>query len=316
MMAGFLALFIVACDRISAPSQSPILSSNVVENCSEVEHLAGTTRICGSIERIAVLSPALLDILLSLDVQPAAYAEAELLKRPVFDAPEHQIPYLGDRLTTQPVNLGDRYEPSLETLLTLKPDLTLAEHDQSATYSLLSDIAPTILFRVQGHAGWKIPLQIIARLLNRENQAEQVSAAYNQNIKSGKNQLSSLANGQTMLVLGWNRVANQSFIFEPDDFICGLLQELGFQVISGQSGRPEISLESLSQIVSDHILVMPSGDNTIENARQQWENNPILQTMSAVKSGQHYFMDYQLTRIRGPIAAKIFLQEFAALVTQ
>jgi iron complex transport system substrate-binding protein len=104
---------------------------------------------------------------------------------------------------------------------------------------------------------------------------------------------------------------------ERQDFICGLLQDLGFQVLNPEEGDSSLnfSLEVLPQLGADMILVMPTGSNTIANAKQQWQNNPILQSIPASKAGKVYFMDYELTRIRGPIAAEIFINQLQTLLT-
>lgn len=306
-----MVLWVVSCNR---PIPQPIVSNSPTSACQTIEHTAGKTEICGQVEKVAVLSPPLLDILLSLGVQPAAYAEVDLLGSSAFDRPSEQIPYLGDRVSTQPINLGDRDNPSIETLVQLKPDLILGESSQNTNYKLFSEIAPTVLFEVQGKTGWQTVMPTIADVLDREEQAQRAIAAYDQQVEAAKQKLTPLIAGQSIIVLGWNRISNQSFIFEPNDFIYGVLEDLGFQIIAGEPGRPELSIEILSQIEADHILVMPSGDNTIENAKQQWHTNPILQSIPAVKAGKIYFMDYQLTRIRGPIAAEIFINQFQALL--
>jgi hypothetical protein len=55
-----------------------------------------------------------------------AYTDA-YLNQHKFDRPAEQIGYLGSKITTQPVNLGDRSHSSLEALSLLKPDLILGE---------------------------------------------------------------------------------------------------------------------------------------------------------------------------------------------
>jgi iron complex transport system substrate-binding protein len=315
LLAAVVAIVAIACHS-PAPSGETAPSSPTAADCRVILHDGGETELCGQPENVVALSPPLLDILLSLGVQPAGYAEVDLLNSQVFDDPSQQIPYLGDRITTQPVNLGDRHSPSIETLLQLKPDLVLGEtfYVQN-NYRTLSRIAPTAFFDTGADAGWQPALTAIAQGLNREAQAQQVITAHNQQVEAVKNQLAPLISGQSIIVLGWQGIVNQSFVF-AGDFTTELLEDLGFQVILGPPDRPSTSMEAIAQIDADHILVMPSGENTIENAQQQWQNNPILQALPAVQAGQLYFMDYQLTRIRGPIAAEIFLNEFAAQVTQ
>ena len=133
MLGMFTTLLIVACNgnapnrTTSGDTANSTLSSNT-SNCRIVKHDLGETQVCGQPQKIVALSPHLLDLLLSLDRQPAGYAEVfPFHKGKYFDNPSQQIPYLGDRVTSQPINLGNRDEPSLERLIELKPDLILGE---------------------------------------------------------------------------------------------------------------------------------------------------------------------------------------------
>jgi iron complex transport system substrate-binding protein len=85
---------------------NPKLESNLPQSsdCRVVEHAVGKTKICGKPQKIAVLEPKMLSLMLALDVQPAAYADAYLVRSPQFDNPSQQIPYLGNFVTTQPIN--------------------------------------------------------------------------------------------------------------------------------------------------------------------------------------------------------------------
>lgn len=272
--------------------------------------------MCGQPQTIAALSPPLLDIILSLGVQPAAYATVDLFARRQFDRPSEQIPYLGEKITNQPTNLGSRDAPSQEALVRVNADLILGEDYQATYYDQFSSIAPTLLFHTLGPDRWKQVMMPIAQVLGRETQAQHVLDAHAQLIANTKSALASVSGQQKILVLGFDTVIANSFILERQDFICGLLQDLGFQVINFEEGDPNLnfSLEVLPQLDTTMILVMPTGDNTIANAKRQWQQNPILQTIPASKAGKVYFMDYQLTRIRGPIAAEIFLNQFQSLL--
>jgi iron complex transport system substrate-binding protein len=279
-----------------------------------IQHDGGETKICGHLQKIVALSPPILDILLSLGVQPVAYAEVDLLKQKVFDHPSQQIPFLGDRVTSKPINLGTRHNPSIETLVQLKPDLILGEKFQLETkYTFFSRIAPTAFFQTGGKTDWQPVMQAIAQALNREEQAKQAIASHHQLLETTKSQLAPLISGQTIIVLGWESNYNQSFIFSTG-FITGLLENLGFQVMTADTDTLDTSIEAIANIQADHILVMPTGDNTIDNAKQQWQNNQILRLIPAVQAGKIYFMDYQLTRIRGPIAAEIFINQIRQLL--
>jgi len=303
-----------ACHSGTPQLHSRQTPENTASDCRVIEHEGGETTICGQPQKVVALSPPLLDILLALGVQPAGYAEVDLLNTKVFDRPSQQIPYLGKFVMGQPVNLGDRHNPSIETLLQLKPDLILGEKFYlEENYKLFSRIAPTAFFQTEGETGWKYVMPIMAQALNREEQAQRAIASHNQLVRTAKSQLAPVVSGQTIIVLGWQPTSNQSFIF-ASGFITGLLEDLGFRVIVGEPNRPNTSIEAIANIKADYILIMPSGDNTISNAQQQWQNDPILRLIPAAQAGKIYFMDYQITRIRGPIAAEVFINQMQQLL--
>ncbi|URD52966.1 iron-siderophore ABC transporter substrate-binding protein [Chroococcidiopsis sp. CCNUC1] len=288
-------------------------------SCQVIQHISGKTQVCGQPQQVVALSPPLLDIMLALGVQPLAYAEVDLFTRRKFDKPEAQIPFLGKYITTKPINLGSRDRPSQELLLWLKPDLILGEPEYNKNnYHLLAKIAPTLLFRIQEKDDWQQHISAIARALGREERAKQVIAEYKQQIAQTKAALAPIAAQQRrILVLGFGRLIADSFVLDPEEFVCGILQELGFEIItvgSREQERFSLSLEVLPQIETDAILILPSGNNTIANAQQQWSENPILRSLSADRGGKVYFTDFQLTRIRGPIAAETFVNRMREIL--
>ncbi|MBE9156327.1 ABC transporter substrate-binding protein [Nodosilinea sp. LEGE 06152] len=94
--------------------------------CRPVPHAAGETEICGTPQLVAVLGPNLLELLLVLGGQPVAFGDHILFHAQDYTDPATQIPYQGDRITTQPINLGSDFTPNLEALLRSQPDLILA----------------------------------------------------------------------------------------------------------------------------------------------------------------------------------------------
>ena len=146
-----------------------------------------------NLKQLLLLVHGALDVMLALDIQPAAYAEAAYTDRKIldldrFDHPSQQIPHLGDRITTQPINLGHRNTPSLETLVALKPDLIIGETWQEN--ELLSKIAPMLLINNQyGKENWSRRLQIVAQAFGKEEQATQIIARYEAQLAQTRKQL-------------------------------------------------------------------------------------------------------------------------------
>ena len=75
-------------------------------------------------QKIVEIGPNMLELLLALDIQPIGYADYFALPAQKFDRPSQQIPFLGERITSNPVNMGTADNPNLETIAQLQPDLS------------------------------------------------------------------------------------------------------------------------------------------------------------------------------------------------
>ena len=260
LILGICALIlVVACSNPNSPQEDlPIANS---ESCRLVEHDAGKTEICGQPKTVVALSPRALDVMLALNIQPAAYTDRKILDLDRFDNPSEQIPHLGDRITTQPVNLGHRNTPSLETLVALKPDLIVAETWQEN--ELLSKIAPMLLISNEyGKEAWSRRLQIVAQAFGKEEQAKEVIARYEQQLLQTRKQLAPVVDIYPR-ILPVNPNENLFSIGSYDSDIAVLLEELGFELVlledvprtTGNSFVSPISLEAFTQLNPDIILV-------------------------------------------------------------
>jgi iron complex transport system substrate-binding protein len=268
----------------------------------------------------------MLDILLSLDVQPVGFAEIEALQRSDYNNPAEQISYLGSRVTSQPVNVGTRGEPSLELLVQLKPDLILGEIGPNRDeYALLSQIAPTLLFRGSGKNDWQQSIEVIAKALGRSEKAQQVIEEYNQRLAKVRTELAPIVAAHPQaLLLATMGLKQQIWFSDRTDYSGGLLEDLGFKLKSLPAKANQttgVSLEILPQLDADLIFVrgwdsspdnktVNAADNPLKNLQQEWNLNAIAQTLNASKQDRVYFVNYYLWSVlRGPIAAELILNE-------
>ena len=323
-------ILIVACDR--SPNLSTSDRPTNSESCRIVQHDAGQTEICGQPQTVVALSPRALDVMLALDIQPAAYAEAAYTDRKIldldrFDNPSQQIPHLGKYITTQPINLGHRNTPSLEALVALKPDLIVAETWQEN--EIISKIAPMLLISNQyGKEAWSRRLQIVAQAFGKEEQAKQVIAEYERQLAQTRQQLAPIVNAYPR-VLPISPDENLSLfdIESYDSDTALLLEELGFELVlledvprTDNSFVPPISLEAFTQLEPDIILVTIWGTDNFYNPEsaiaREWADTPLLQNMPAVKEGRIHFVNGQLWggSRSGPIAWKIMLDRLPDLL--
>jgi iron complex transport system substrate-binding protein len=293
-----------------------------------VPHELGETTLCGQPQRVAALSPHILDSILSLGVQPIAYAEASTLNLRKFDRPAEQIPFLGSYVTTQPVNLGTRDNPSLELLTQLKPDVILGEYwTAKGQYRLLSQIAPTLLFSDVGendYQHWSQSIEEIAHALGREAQARQWLTRYPEQIAAARKRLAPVvAAYPRVLVVHASKPADA--YWANDSKAADMLQMMGFKILSPEDlslksvDEGQISIEILPKIESDLTFVLAWSEGLYdpqEGLKQQWSKEPVLQRSKAFQNGHIFFVDYQLwgSVTRGPITDKLILEKLPQLL--
>lgn len=325
-----VALLVIACQNRSAETPTSIKPNNSTSDCRLVKHEVGETEVCGQPQRIAALSPHILDSMLSLDIQPFAYAADGLLNLEKFDRPEKQIPYLGDYITTQPINVGDRRNPSLELLAKIKPDLILSEAWLSEErYDLLSQIAPTLLFSYFGpndQKDWRYDIEGIAKAVGREDKAKELLTRYPKQVAAVRDQLAPVvAAYPRVLCISTDHQASTIYL-EEDYTVDRILREIGFEVVSSQNsslipgGNSQISIEVLPQVKTDLIFVIAEPDKNRykqqEKVKQQWAKNPLLNQLPAFKDRNVFFVDYIVWGgvARGPIADELILEELPQIL--
>ena len=328
------AVAIAACDgaanNLADSIHNPLAPSPAsLADCRTISHEMGETQICGQPQKIAVLSPNLLELLLALDRQPVGNADYFEFRQAHYNNPSQQIPYLGNRIITQPANVGQSFTPSIEALLKLKPDLILGSEFNKAQYETLSQLAPTLLF------DWfdtQTNLRAVARAIGRPEKAEELIAQIQQQIAIAREEFAPIvAAHPKILMLDAMQLSEISVISKPDS--CGsLIEDLGFQPVyppgwdaSKLNRSTVISLETLPQLNNADSIIL-FGRNTSEfdqlrgmdnfeqhqlsRLKQGWEENAIAQSLEASKAGRVYFIPTYLCRgLPGPIGAELYLNE-------
>lgn len=325
-MLGMLTVLVVACNNGDRRNYSEISSTT---NCQSLQHDQGETKICGQPQKIVALGPNMLEILLALGVQPVGYADYFPLPFSKFDRPSQQIPFLGKRVTSQPINVGSADDPSLETIAQLQPDLILGDvYSNQDEYDLLSKIAPTLLFTYAVDDKWQEQIRSIAKAIGKSEQAEQVIAKHTERVAQAQKALQPIVSQYPKVLLLGSQRLEQGIEIDPynhDSYCSALMQDLGFQIVfppnsegkEAQGGN--VSLELLPQLAADSIFIQadnrdfsnPGKDlvnDQIASVKQQWNNNAIAQSLPASKSDRVYFTSAYLCRaLPGPIGAEIFL---------
>ena len=343
LVLSFLAAsFVVGCGLLGSNESGESLTVDAPSqllDCRVLNHDLGETEVCGQPQKIAVLGVHSLDLLLSLDVQPIGYAASNTYAGEVFDNPAQQVPYLGQRLTTRPINLGRGGEPSLEKLTALNPDLIVGEASRSDNYGLLTQIAPTLQWQNRLLKGqWQKNLQTLAAALGQDKKAQEVIQQYETRIGDARADLADVtAAYPKLLLVGANRLDQGAFVIGADSSLGGLLSSVGFQLISqpNATGTAPISIEALPELNdADTIIILgydfnllnerlensDSSTNTsveelletnqVKMIKQDWEANGIAQALTASQENRVFFVTfYKWNALNGPIGAELVLED-------
>ncbi len=334
---------IAACSqRVPSPSSSveqPSVPEPVPEtvpeqttsDCRMVQHSIGEAMVCGQPDTIVALSPYTLELLLALDIQPSGFADHTLFSQATFTNPAQQVPYLGDRITTQPINVGTVYEPSIEAILALEPDLIIG-NEWLKEPETLARIAPLLVLE------WgetEASLRAIAQAVGQPEKAEALIANLDEKIASARGDFESLvASHPTALVLSSSNSREFQVLSSPDNLCSSLVSDLGFEVLSlseqnqgnSDGSRPmPISIEALPQFEqADSIVLLGSDTRTINqfndlaefqesqtaSLKAEWEKNAIAQSMKASQNGRVYYVPvYLCLGLPGPIGTELYLEE-------
>lgn len=221
LIMAFSFVLVTACQQPAIQTTHP--SSKPASKCRVIQHTFGETCVPLNPQRIIALNPiSTLDPLMALDVRPIGFASyngsgEEVLLGVSFDEVEGVE------------NVGDAFQPSLEKILMLKPDLILTTDysDDEQKYKLLSEIAPTVSVPNESHLSpedyenkpwFKENLQFVAKVLGQEAKAEEVFRQYQNRIEALKNRLGSQPHQIEISVIFMERVIFGQLVKAPIQF--------------------------------------------------------------------------------------------------
>ncbi|NJN39166.1 MAG: ABC transporter substrate-binding protein [Acaryochloridaceae cyanobacterium CSU_3_4] len=179
------------------PSTEP---QKVFSECRTIRHELGQACVPVEPKRVVALHPKiLLDPLLALGIQPVG-ATADY-----WQGKTHWGGLSSDQVAGIEV-IGQPYQPSLEKLLMVKPDLIIGLDGDAPYYSLLSTIAPTVLFNyeTQLQPSFRESLRSLAQIVDREAEAEAFLGQYQKKIEALKAQIQDRLEGKEVSILGYN----------------------------------------------------------------------------------------------------------------
>ncbi len=240
----------------------------------------------GSPKRIVSLAPSLTEIVYAVQAQDALVGVTTFCDYP----PE----------AVKKPKIGGMVNPSLEKILTLRPDLVLAttEGNRDETVQQLTTLGiPTYVVSPKSFAGVQESITRIGELVGREEAARRVVAS----LRERRDRVVEAARSRprpSVLYLVW---AEPVIVPGRDTLITDLIRTAGGTSISGDEPIqwPRLSLE---QVVAKapEVIIAGTTHNVayVEDALRRWREQKIV--LPAFRSGRFHTIDGDLVHRPGP----------------
>lgn len=270
-----------------------------------VVHFEGSTTLKTAPAKVVVISTGQADALLTLGVVPAGSTRgdgADLVPaylRTAFSADAEQLAAVAD--------VGSRFEPSLESIANIKPDLILmntAGKDAKGLYKSLSALAPTVATQGTG-LYWKQDFLLLADAVGRTQQAQKFLDTFHSDAAALGEQLKKPT---TVSFLRMN--GNRLRVFGVPSFTGSIAEDAGLQRPESQQfdkTSEDISNEKLDRADADWLFYgVQGGDKKATSLLEA----PLWPTLQAVSDKTALPVDDDVFYLNtGPTAARSVLSE-------
>ena len=278
--------------------------SSLAQSAIKVEDETGIFTIEKVPARIVVLEFSFVDALANIGVSPVGVADDGDVNNLIDPIRSKVKPW---------ISVGNRYQPNLEIIASLSPDLIIADVNRNMSiYEDLKKIAPTIVLKSRGETYQENIATIakIGELMGKTDVIQEKIAEHNQrmdqyaaHIHSNKTFQFAVANERGLWIHG------------PQSYAGSVMERLGLTVASHEERETAYIPTTLEQLVNlnpDILLVGEYGDATVID---QWQKNNLWSLISAVQNHQYYEADPRLWSLnRGMIAAEIMAQQLVELL--
>ena len=306
-LLAFSLVAVVSCHQTVSQESQPVLEPT--SDCRIIQHTFGETCVPLKSERIIALSPAItLDPLIALGIKPIGFAtythsEEEYLLGVSFNELE------------EVENVGDASQPSLEKILSLKPDLILTtdygKDDQQ--YRFLAEIAPTVSVPNESHMSptdlankpyFKDNLRYVADILGEEARADEILRQYQKRIEKIKKQLGNQLQTAEISVI-FDAPSGIWTISKGTYPISHILDDIGIRYKSVSHGEWNLSIENIDQYDSDILFIV----DIAKKGERFYFQDSIFATLDVVKNGGAYIVNQENWRSHGILGANKILDD-------
>lgn len=230
-------------------------------------------------KRIVVLEYSFLGDALALGLNPVGIADD--------NKPDSIISEFNQQLSGY-TSVGSRYQPSLEAIADLQPDLIIADDERHTVIAdELNRIAPSVVLKSRGESYSENiqTAQLVGHIVHQDKKMSQVINTHLKKMAELKSQLAttSLANHSVQFAI----ISDKGmWLHGPSSYAGSLLNYLDIKSpIPEQTDEAYIatSLEQLLAANPDWLLIGRYNDHTIYD---EWQSSPLFNQLTAVKKNQ------------------------------
>lgn len=187
-------------------------------------------------------------------------------------------------------SIGEKTEPNYETILSLKPDVSLGSSKYKEEVVEQLNKIGTMIPVSHISTNWEDNLLLMGTLSGKTADAEKIIADYKADAEEAKAKLSANLQDKEVFVI---RVRQGSMFVYPADVYLNpvIYNDLGVKVpelIAKTAAQEEISLETLADVNPDIIFLQFEQSENKDNpaALDDLLKNPIFQSIDAAKNEQ------------------------------
>ncbi|WP_346929082.1 ABC transporter substrate-binding protein [Clostridium sp.] len=172
----------------------------------------------------------------------------------------------------------------VEAIMNLDPDLIVISTVQEKMYDQLSEIAPTVMIKLEA-LDWKEDVKSLAKVFNKEEAANTWLENYDKKSKEVGDKIKETY-GEDTTYLSFLASGGQFYVFDGAGFGSVLYEDLGLAKPEGMPEQNDISLpvvtyEGLASIKSEYIFVIATDEDF-----KALEENMVWNNLPQVKEGK------------------------------
>lgn len=204
----------------------------------------------------------------------------------------------------------------VEAIMNLDPDLIVISTVQEKMYDQLSEIAPTVMIKLEA-LDWKEDVKSLAKVFNKEEAANTWLENYDKKSKEVGDKIKKTY-GEDTTYLSFLASGGQFYVFDGAGFGNVLYEDLGLAKPEGMPEQNDISLpvvtyEGLASIKSDYIFVIATDEDL-----KVLEENEVWNNLPQVKEGKVVKLDSSPYFVQGysSIGRQVLLDEILEMLNE